>query len=67
MGVLEDGEIVSDHMESASDGGESVSKLGRVLYRAAATAAAGSGSDTEATSESSGADSGSRKKRKRSE
>ncbi|KUJ22469.1 uncharacterized protein LY89DRAFT_299901 [Mollisia scopiformis] len=63
MGVLEDGELPSDHLESASDG-EHIQQLGNVLFRVAAGA---SGSDTEATSDSSGNDGQSRKKRKRSE
>jgi len=61
MGVLEDGEIAPDHMESASDG-EHIRTLGGVLFDVAAAA---SGSETEATSE--GGSSSGRKKRKRSE
>jgi C2H2 transcription facotor len=65
MGVLEDGELPADNMESASDG-EHIQTLGHVLYGVAASA---SGSETEVTSEggSSDADGQSRKKRKRSE
>jgi len=65
MGVLEDGEIAADHMESASDG-EHIRSMGRTLFNVAAAA---SGSDTEHTSEggSSNGDSQGRKKRKRSE
>jgi hypothetical protein len=65
MGVLEDGELPADHMESASDG-EHIRTLGGVLFNVAAAA---SGSDTEATSDggSSNADSQGRKKRKRSD
>jgi hypothetical protein len=64
MGVLEDGELPSDHMESASDG-EHIHSLGSVLFNVAAAA---SGSDTELTSDgSSDGDSQSRKKRKRSD
>lgn len=65
MGVLEDGEVPSDQIESASDG-EHIHSLGKVLFNVAAAA---SGSDTEASSDggSSDADSQSRKKRKRSE
>lgn len=64
MGVLEDGELPSDHLESASDG-EHIQQLGNVLFRIAAAA---SGSDTEVTSEGSSDNDGqSRKKRKRSE
>lgn len=65
MGVLEDGELASDHLESASDG-EHIQQLGNVLFRVAAAA---SGSDTEISSSdgSSGNDGQSRKKRKRSE
>lgn len=63
MGVLEDGELPSDHLESASDG-EHIQQLGNVLFRVAASA---SGSDTEVSSEgNSGNDGQSRKKRKRS-
>ena len=67
MGVLEDGELPSDHPESASDG-EHIQSLGNVLF-SVASAAPGSGSDTEGTSDgaSSQGDSSSRKKRKRSE
>lgn len=65
MGVLEDGELPADHMESASDG-EHIHALGSVLYNVAAAA---SGSETEVSSDggSSDGDSQSRKKRKRSE
>ena len=67
MGVLEDGELVSDHMESASDG-DHIHSLGNVLFNVAA-GAAGSGSETEGSSErsTSEGDNSSRKKRKRSE
>ncbi|KAH8815155.1 hypothetical protein F5884DRAFT_166775 [Xylogone sp. PMI_703] len=65
MGVLEDGEVPSDHNESASDS-EHIRTLGNVLFNVAATA---SGSDTEVSSEgtTSEGDNQSRKKRKRSE
>jgi hypothetical protein len=64
MGVLEDGELPSDHLESASDG-EHIQQLGNVLFRVAAGA---SGSDTEVTSDGSSDNDGqARKKRKRSE
>jgi hypothetical protein len=65
MGVLEDGELPADHMDSGSEG-EHIQNLGHVLYGVAANA---SGSETEVTSDgsSSEADSQSRKKRKRSE
>lgn len=63
MGVLEDGELPSDHPQSESDG-EHIQQLGNILFRVAATA---SGSDSETTEESSSADSQSRKKRKRSD
>lgn len=65
MGVLEDGELPSDHMESASDG-EHIHSLGSVLFNVAAAA---SGSDSELTSDggSSDGDNQSRKKRKRSD
>ncbi|TAQ89533.1 hypothetical protein B7494_g2137 [Chlorociboria aeruginascens] len=65
MGVLEDGEVPSDQMESASDG-EHISSLGNVLYSVAAGA---SGSDTEGSSDNGSidGDSQSRKKRKRSD
>lgn len=65
MGVLEDGELPADHMESASDG-EHIRTLGGVLFNVAAAA---SGSDTEVSSDggSSNADSQGRKKRKRSD
>jgi hypothetical protein len=59
MGVLEDGELPSDHM-SASDS-EQVHQLGGVLFNVAQGV---SGSESEA---SSGSDSQSRKKRKRSD
>ncbi|TVY80650.1 C2H2 finger domain transcription factor sebA [Lachnellula suecica] len=64
MGVLEDGELPSEHLESGES--EHIRSLGSVLFNVAASA---SGSDTEGTSEggSSEADSQSRKKRKRSE
>ena len=66
MGVLEDGELPSDHMESSD--GDHIHTLGSVLFNVAAAA---SGSDSEDTSVggSSEADSQSqsRKKRKRSE
>jgi len=60
MGVLEDGEVPSDHMESTSDS-EQIQRLGGVLFDVAQQA---SGSDSDG---SSGTDSQSRKKRKRSE
>jgi 5-methylcytosine-specific restriction endonuclease McrA len=65
MGVLEDGELPSDHMESASDG-EHIHSLGSVLFNVAAAA---SGSDSDGTSDggSSDGDNQSRKKRKRSD
>lgn len=65
MGVLEDGELPSDHLDSGSDG-ERIQSMGNVLFHAAAAA---SGSDTDRTSEngSSDNDNSSRKKRKRSE
>jgi uncharacterized Zn-finger protein len=65
MGVLEDGEVPSDQLESASDS-EHIHSLGKVLFNVAVAA---SGSDTEVSSDggSSDADSQSRKKRKRSE
>lgn len=56
MGVLEDGELPSDHMESASDG-EHIHTLGANLFNAAAAV---SGSDDSS-------DETQRKKRKRSE
>lgn len=59
MGVLEDGELPSDHM-SASDS-EQIHTLGGVLFNVAQGV---SGSESEA---SSATDSQSRKKRKRSE
>jgi len=59
MGVLEDGELPADHMESASDQ-EHIHSLGTVLF---GVASAASGSDTG----SSDGDSQGRKKRKRSE
>lgn len=60
MGVLEDGELPTDHPDSASDG--EIRGLARVLFEVAAAAP---GSDSsEASSES---DSQSRKKRRRSE
>jgi hypothetical protein len=63
MGVLEDGELPADHMESASDG-EHIRSLGNVLFNVAAAA---SGSDTGSSEGSSSGDSQARKKRKRSE
>lgn len=65
MGVLEDGELPGDHMDSPSDG-EHIHSLGSVLFNVAAAA---SGSESEASSEggSNDTDSQSRKKRKRSE
>lgn len=67
MGVLEDGELPSDHPHSDASDGENVQQLGSILFRVAATAS-GSGSDNEPTSaDSSGNDSQSRKKRKRSD
>ena len=65
MGVLEEGELQPDHMESASDG-EHIHALGNVLF---GVAAAASGSESEGPSDigSSDGDSQSRKKRKRSE
>ncbi|KAG9236469.1 hypothetical protein BJ875DRAFT_372063 [Amylocarpus encephaloides] len=60
MGVLEDGEVPSDHLESTSDS-EQIQRLGGVLFDVAQQA---SGSDSDG---SSGTDSQSRKKRKRSE
>ena len=65
MGVLEDGELPGDHLESGSDG-EHIHSLGNVLF---SVAAAASGSDTEVSSDgaSSDGDGQSRKKRKRSE
>jgi hypothetical protein len=65
MGVLEDGELPSDHPHSESDG-EHVQSLGNILFRVAATAS-GSGSDSDSHDGSSGTDSQSRKKRKRSD
>jgi len=67
MGVLEDGELPSDHLGHSESDTEQVQSLGGILFRVAATAS-GSGSDTELTSDdgSSGADNQSRKKRKRS-
>jgi hypothetical protein len=64
MGVLEDGELVSDHMESASDG-DQVHALGNVLFGVAA-AASGSESGHSSTGGSTDEDNQSRKKRKRS-
>lgn len=65
MGVLEDGELPADHMESGSDG-DHIHSLGNVLF---GVAAAASGSETEVSSDgvSSEGDSQSRKKRKRSQ
>lgn len=62
MGVLEDGELPADHMDSG-DGGH-IRGLGNVLFN---VAAATSGSETSSDGGSSDADSQSRKKRKRSE
>ncbi|KAF4611390.1 hypothetical protein G7Y89_g15623 [Cudoniella acicularis] len=60
MGVLEDGEVPSDHLDSTSDG-EHIHSMGSVLFNIAAAA---SGSDTDSsTSEGEST----RKKRKRSE
>jgi hypothetical protein len=61
MGVLEDGELPSEHLESGD--GEHIHSLGSVLFNVAQAA---SGSDTS-SDDSSDADSQSRKKRKRSE
>lgn len=62
MGVLEDGEVPSDHMGSGSD--TEIHALGKALYEVAAAAA---GSDSSAGSDS-GSDSQSRRnKRKRSD
>lgn len=65
MGILEDGEVPSDHGESNSDG-EQIHTLGSVLYNATAAV---SGSDTELSSDgtASDGDNQSRKKRKRSD
>ncbi|RDL34547.1 uncharacterized protein BP5553_07675 [Venustampulla echinocandica] len=63
MGVLEDGELPSDHLESASDG-DHIHSLGNVLF---SVAAAASGSDTEGSSDDGSSDSQTRKKRKRSQ
>ncbi|KAK0126446.1 hypothetical protein ONS95_008045 [Cadophora gregata] len=64
MGVLEDGELPSDHPESASEG-EQVNTMGNILFRVAAGI---SGSDTDPSSDgSTDNDSQGRKKRKRSE
>jgi hypothetical protein len=59
MGVLEDGEVASDHMQSNSED-EHIQNLGSVLFNVAQAA---SGSETD----ESASDSQSRKKRKRSE
>jgi hypothetical protein len=61
MGVLEDGEVPSDHLDSASEG--EIRTLGKVLFEVAAAAP---GSDISDSS-SSDSDGHSRKKRKRSE
>lgn len=61
MGVLEDGELPSEHLESGD--GEHIHSLGSVLFNVAQAA---SGSDTS-SDDSSDTDSQSRKKRKRSE
>ncbi|CZS97921.1 related to cutinase G-box binding protein [Rhynchosporium agropyri] len=65
MGVLEDGELPSDHPESASEG-EHISTMGNILFRVGAGV---SGSDTDPSSDSGSTDNDSqaRKKRKRSE
>ncbi|RFU24226.1 hypothetical protein B7463_g12113, partial [Scytalidium lignicola] len=64
MGILEDGEVPSDHNESTSDG-EHIHTLGSVLFNVAATA---SGSDSDASTDgTSEGDNQARKKRKRSE
>jgi hypothetical protein len=65
MGVLEDGELVSDHMESGSDG-DHIQALGTRLFNVAA-AASGSDSDHTSEAESNATDGQARKKRKRSE
>jgi hypothetical protein len=66
MGVLEDGELPSDHMGHSESDTEQVQSLGGILFRVAATAS-GSGSDPDTTDDgSSGDNSQSRKKRKRS-
>ena len=65
MGVLEDGELPSDGMDSPSDG-EHIHSLGNVLFSVAA-AAPGSDSDISSDGVSSDGDNQSRKKRKRSE
>ncbi|CAL3962033.1 unnamed protein product [Diplocarpon coronariae] len=63
MGVLEDGELPSDHPESASEG-EHINTMGNILFRVAAGV---SGSDTDPSTDSSSShDSQARKKRKRS-
>merc|ERR1711964_894144 len=64
MGVLEDGELPSDHPESASEG-EHINTMGNILFRVAAGIP---GSDTDPSSDgSTDNDSQGRKKRKRSE
>ncbi|KAH9221637.1 hypothetical protein DL95DRAFT_402966 [Leptodontidium sp. 2 PMI_412] len=65
MGVLEDGELPSDHHESASEG-EHIGTMGNILFRVAAGV---SGSDTDPSSDNGSTDNDSqgRKKRKRSE
>ncbi|KAK2628257.1 hypothetical protein QTJ16_002903 [Diplocarpon rosae] len=63
MGVLEDGELPSDHPESASEG-EHINTMGNILFRVAAGV---SGSDSDPSTDSSTSnDSQARKKRKRS-
>lgn len=62
MGVLEDGELPSDHKYGESDSEPEIRNYGKVLYQVAAAAP---GSDGEPSSSDS--DSQSRKKRKRSE
>ncbi|KAI9053373.1 hypothetical protein LZ554_002332 [Drepanopeziza brunnea f. sp. 'monogermtubi'] len=63
MGVLEDGELLDDHTESASEG-EHIGSMGNILYRVAAAVPCSdnSSSDSSTDNESQG-----RKKRKRSE
>jgi len=60
MGVLEDGEVPSDHPDSGSDG--EIRSMGKVLFEVAVAAPGSDASDS-----SSDSDSQSRKKRKRSE
>ncbi|ELR05055.1 hypothetical protein VC83_05063 [Pseudogymnoascus destructans] len=62
MGVLEDGELPSDHRYGESDSEPEIRNYGKVLYQVAAAAP---GSDGDPSSSDS--DSQSRKKRKRSE